>query len=154
MRDPITRFKRHYSVSCSGCHEWTGSRNAKGYGRFKDGNNRCVLAHRFIYEYLNGPIPHNLYVLHKCDNRCCVNPQHLYLGDQFDNMRDMITRGRSNKAKGSTHPHAKINESIARRIKELISEDIPTTHIAKLYHVSVYLINDIKRGRTWAHVSV
>lgn len=79
------------------CIEWPGSRLAEGYGYFrtpqKDGS-KGILAHRFIYEVIHGPIPDDLVVRHTCDNPPCVNPEHLLLGTQANNVQDMMDRGR------------------------------------------------------------
>ena len=73
------------------CWEWQGNISA-GYGRLKI-NGENVGAHRISWEIHNGSIPHGMYILHKCDNRRCVNPNHLYLGTQSDNISDREYRG-------------------------------------------------------------
>lgn len=79
--------------SGTGCWEWTGSTIPKGYGQFRyDGDNE--LAHRISWAIANGPIPDGVMVCHHCDNRICVRPDHLFLGDAFDNMQDMVAKGR------------------------------------------------------------
>lgn len=115
LREPADiRFWRFVQKG-DGCWEWQGcTMGEAGYGLFhKDG--RSVLAHRFAYELVRGAIPDGLWVLHKCDNRRCVNPDHLFLGDRADNMRDAHQKGRIDMNKVSRagrlahYPHLRTN---------------------------------------------
>jgi len=91
-------FMSHVDKIDEGCWIWTGSRRGVAvknghYGGFwKDG--KSLLAHRASYEFFVGPIPEGMFVLHKCDVPLCVNPAHLWLGTQTDNMRDAIRKRR------------------------------------------------------------
>lgn len=88
------------------CWEWTGATLRSGYGQFTVASRTTMLAHRFSYELHCGPIPEGLFVCHHCDNRKCVNPEHLWLGTNQDNMNDMVAKGRSTRNKKSIHPSA------------------------------------------------
>lgn len=81
-----------------GCWEWTGSRNAAGYGKLSEGaaGSPRLRAHRVSWELANGPVPAGLWVLHRCDNPPCVRPDHLWLGTRLDNMQDCARKGRIN----------------------------------------------------------
>ncbi|MGW2169160.1 HNH endonuclease signature motif containing protein [Streptomyces sp. NPDC001705] len=83
-----------------GCWEWGASRHRNGYGQFHLPGKRHALAHRASWLLLFGPIPDGLHVLHRCDNRPCVRPDHLFLGTRVDNMQDMAAKGR----RGRTGP--------------------------------------------------
>lgn len=79
----------------NGCWEWTLSR-AQGYGKFMNKQRKRVMAHRESYKAFIGEIPKGLLVCHSCDNRLCINPDHLFLGTYKDNMDDMVKKGRNN----------------------------------------------------------
>ena len=79
-------------VPFSGCWLWTGP-SSDGYGDFRIGGKR-ILAHRLSYELHIGPIPDGMFVCHKCDVRCCINPAHLFAGTSGDNALDMYAKGR------------------------------------------------------------
>jgi len=83
------------------CWLWHGYRNKWGYGRVTKGISVTLMAHRVSWEFANGPIPAGLYVCHTCDNPPCVNPEHLFLGTQLDNIRDASRKGRM---PGNPHP--------------------------------------------------
>lgn len=101
-KDIITRFREKMGEKDNnGCMNWLASKSCGRYGAFTicsriDGTKRKYNAHRVSYELFVAPIPKGLCVLHKCDNVHCVNPDHLFLGTQYDNMQDMINKGRDN----------------------------------------------------------
>jgi hypothetical protein len=83
------------------CIEWRGARTNEGYGR-KWKNGKVRYTHRLAYAWANGPIPDGMWVLHKCDNPPCCNPEHLFLGTNQDNLLDCISKGRHPKT-NQTH---------------------------------------------------
>ena len=107
------RIMRHTQYDeMSGCWEWTGSKR-NGYGRLivgsrTDGTRKSVSAHRLSYELTYGEIPEGMEVCHRCDNRCCVNPDHLFIGTHQDNMSDRERKGRNKPPKGENNGRAKL----------------------------------------------
>lgn len=92
--DVKTRFEQKVDVKESGCHLWKSTLHRDGYGKFWHIGGQ-IQAHRIAYMIYVGDIPEGQWVLHKCDNRLCVNPEHLYLGDAKQNTADMHNRGRA-----------------------------------------------------------
>ena len=94
--DVIEHFEHFISPEPNtGCWLWAGSGSIHGYGQFHPIRGLTRAAHRMSWEIYNGSIPDGLCVLHHCDVRCCVNPQHLFLGTKKDNTRDMFAKGRN-----------------------------------------------------------
>lgn len=87
-----------------GCWEWTAGLNDSGYGMFPLWPRPAERAHRFSWHQHRGAIPDALCVLHRCDNRKCVNPDHLFLGTRGDNIRDCFGKGRGNPMPGARSP--------------------------------------------------
>ena len=88
----------------SGCIEWTGRLDRKGYGRTTAPTGE-VLTHRIAYAMHHGTVPDGLHVLHRCDNPKCVNPRHLFLGTNDDNMADKVRKGRTVSLWGRDNPN-------------------------------------------------
>ena len=138
------RFLAKVAVRESGCHEWTGCLMPNGYGQFhKDG--RTAYAHRVAYELAYGST--HLYVLHKCDNRKCVNPEHLFSGTFADNMLDMVAKNR--QAQGDTNGRRKLSSDQVRAIRSEIGLH---REIADKYGVTPSLVSMIRSGRIWRSV--
>lgn len=106
-QDPRARVLANMQADpISGCWNWTLRADRAGYGRVKvtgfgRAGNFVDRAHRYAWAAFNGPVPDGMHVLHRCDNRRCCNPGHLFLGTHDDNMADMIAKGR-----GRYGPHA------------------------------------------------
>jgi len=136
------------------CWEWTAASQPKGYGRFKV-NGRLVGAHRFSYELHYGPIPEGLWVLHRCDNPKCVNPEHLFLGTRSDNMFDCARKDRlavHNAPLGERHPRAKLMNKDILDIRQSYREGCIQKELALGYGVSRQLISQVVTRRIWKHV--
>jgi hypothetical protein len=131
------------------CIEWTGYRQSNGYGKVGvDG--RITYAHRLAWERANGPIPDGMWVLHRCDNRGCVNPDHLFIGTRRDNTDDMLAKGRS--CRGTRQHLAKLTDDAVREIRRLNSEGVSQMELARRYGVHQGTIWPILRRKTWRHV--
>lgn len=96
------------------CVNWTGATFNHGYGQIRRGK-KLHLAHRYLFEQAHGPIPEGMVVRHKCDNKRCVNLDHLELGTQAENVMDRTTRGRDfNKSKTHCPRYHEYNEANTR----------------------------------------
>jgi len=133
----------------AGCWIWMGATQVRGYGELIS-HNRKHLAHRASYEVFVGLIPEGMNVCHSCDNVYCVNPAHLFLGTQKQNLQDMASKGRSTR--GQRNPMAKLTEEEVKDIKYFLSIGINDFDIAKQYEVTRGAINLIKQGKRWNHV--
>ena len=134
------------------CWEWKGSRHWKWkYGHFKL-NGKTISSHKVFYEMSKGKIPEGLLVLHKCDNPPCVNPNHLFLGTNDDNMKDMATKGRSADNQGSKNPKAKLTENDVIQIRKLHKEGVSGAELGRLFGVVKETIYDICSGKRWNHI--
>lgn len=136
----------------SECWNWKLSTNGVGYGMFFLSGRRH-LCHRISWTLFNGAIPAGMCVLHKCDNPNCVNPSHLFLGTQGDNMRDCIAKGRrvTVAPTGEKCHLAKLTDADVVRIRSIYRRG-KATSIAATYGVTKCTINKIIRRNTWKHI--
>lgn len=133
------------------CWEWAKGKNRQGYGKFGM-NNKNILAHRFIWIALHGPIPSHMRVCHHCDNPSCVNPAHLFLGTQSDNMNDMFSKGRATR-KGEHNGRAKLTPFKVREIRTLYSEGgITQKQLAERFNIGKTQIGVIVRREQWLDI--
>jgi hypothetical protein len=147
----LSRFETKFTKG-DGCWNWTGSCNKQGYGEFGL-EGKLQRAHRAAYMFYVGSIPPGLFVLHSCDNRRCVNPAHLWLGTQRENIRDMIDKGRSPNRYGERNGSAKLTGVKVSTIRELVRQSGHTYgSIAHTFGVARSTICDIVYGKTWRHM--
>jgi hypothetical protein len=139
-------FHECYTVEPrTGCWLWTKYLGATGYGRIRNDGQRYG-AHRYSWEIHRGEIPAGMCVLHKCDTRPCVNPDHLFLGTKTDNANDRTQKGRGRGQPGESHYMAKLTEADVAAIR---SDPRLQRIIAKDYGVTQPAISLIKRQARW-----
>lgn len=136
------------------CWEWTGPKHRQGYGHFYlNGGNQ--LAHRVAYALTSSTDPGDGTVCHSCDNTSCVNPAHLWLGDQADNVHDMLRKGRgnfSNARRGAESPFAKLNEDRVRELRRLKAGGATYDQLAEMFGVHRITVANAVKRKTWRHV--
>lgn len=145
-RDPVERFWSKVQKG-DGCWNWQGFVKENGYGDFLPTTNKHdphVYAHRYSYALHHGAIPDGLYVCHRCDNRRCVRPDHLFLGTHKDNQEDMARKGRQGCSKLSREQVIEIREQIAAGARGV--------DLARRLGVSKHVISKAARGVNYAWV--
>lgn len=144
----------------NGCWNWLAGMNTNGYGVMGK------LGHRVAWELFNGPIPVNMCVLHHCDNPRCVNPAHLFIGTQNDNMQDMIKKGRGATGdrhgshihpervrRGELNGNAKLTEKTIRDIRLRYTRRVATAaSLAAEYDIALSTTYRIIRRQSWKHI--
>ena len=141
-------MKKVMKHAVTGCWEWTGSRNRLGYGRITV-NGRVELAHRVSMQEFRGVDPAGLSVCHKCDNPCCINPEHLFVGTQLDNMRDCAAKGRRVFVRGELQKAAKLNPDLVRMIRRSKKSNC---QLSRELGISDVAISSARLRKTWAWV--
>lgn len=142
----LMRFWRKV-VKTDGCWIWSGAPVTDfGYGEIYV-NGESISAHRYSWQLHCGDIPGGLCVLHRCDNPACVNPGHLFLGTQLDNMADRDRKGR--QAKGESHPLHKLSSGDVAAIRAARSDGVMVNDLACRYSVSQSAIYYILQGKRW-----
>lgn len=143
-----------FSIKSGGpdsCWTWTAAvASAKGYGRFRGG-----WAHRAAWQFSRGAIPLGACVLHRCDNRLCVNPAHLFLGTNADNIADKVAKGRQARGVASSGTDAErrhLDDARAAEVVQMRTAGKKLRDIASAVGVSIGAVSDVVRGQTWRHV--
>lgn len=129
------------------CWLWLGGTNDAGYGQVWD-QAKMAKAHRISWELTYGSIPEGVFVCHSCDNPPCVNPNHLFLGTNADNMHDMVVKGRSSH--GIDKVDAKLNEEKVRHIR---NSSMFGWELAELFGVHTSTIYCARNRTTWKHAT-
>lgn len=158
LTDELLHEKLFTDVARVGaCLERTKNVTQNGYGEISLGVGRRVYAHRLAWQLSRGAIPADKWVLHRCDNRRCVNIDHLYLGTVVENARDMRERGRHFSkvhpelvVRGAQHGMAKLTAERARTLREIYAlQQRPMRELAAQYNVSLKTVLNVLQGRIW-----
>lgn len=150
-KNRIDLFNTRYIVKPNGCWEWYGTKGKNGYGVIQVRGKR-IYTHRFSYETFIGEIKKGLFICHKCDNRLCVNPGHLFIGTPNDNTQDMINKKRNVVLRGSKTGMAKLKEEDVKNIIEKLKKGYSLGELSKEYNVYRGTITSIKMKRSWKHM--
>lgn len=161
QRSPIgLRFARQVQASPGKCWVWTGAKNEHGYGVLGRGGRGegVAKAHRVSYQIFYGVVLTSTQcVLHRCDNPNCVNPEHLFLGTQQDNLIDMRRKRRDSPPPSHVGVHnktAKLNDDKVKQVFDLRRAGLTSYQIAERLGVSRPAICSILNRKTWRHVDV
>lgn len=142
----------HYIKKTDYCWNWIGDKYDSGYGRLALEKGKQVRAHRFLYEQVHGKIPDGMCALHRCDNRACVNPEHIFIGTKKDNMQDCLTKKRHKYIAhhGEDNGNSKLSKADIIKIRELWAKGgIYQSKLAKEFGVSQTVISKVVNYKTW-----
>jgi hypothetical protein len=140
---------KHYEIADTGCWLWLKGKYPNGYGFvnvMRDSKRTTTGAHRVSYQQSKGDIPTGYCVLHKCDVRACISPEHLFLGTHKDNTQDCMRKGRFSARK--------LTEEDVREIKHFVEEGHSQASVARDYLVSRQAVNLIVNNKTWSTLSI
>lgn len=137
------------------CWEWQASLDTQGYGNFglprNDGTGRYLTqrAHRVAWLLMRGPVERHEFLCHHCDNRKCVNPSHLFVGDHQSNMDDCVAKGRLGDRRGESNSRAKLGPEDVLAIRQ---SALPLHELATLYGVGRSAVWSARNAKSWAHL--
>ncbi len=148
-RPLLERFEEKYILDAGGCWLWTAAKDYNGYGVIRTKDSRAERTHRVSYKLFVGPIPKGIFVCHRCDNPSCVNPEHLFLGSQADNIRDMISKNRQKDSRGIFNGRNKLNEDQVRAIR---TDNRIHRKVAADYNIAASTVKNIKKRYIWKDI--
>lgn len=154
LKERENHIREYYEknvIKQDGCWDWKKAAKTEKYIRMNYARNEPRLSiHIYSYRIHKGEIPLGMCILHKCDNRRCSNPDHLFLGTIYDNIKDMISKSRH--PHGESHGHAKLTEEQVRLIRDRINLGVSMNRLAKDFNVSKCTILKIKQNKRWKYV--
>lgn len=155
VQSVVSRLLGGFDVDLdTGCWEWRGKPSGQGYGRLSV-NGKPELVHRVSYEHFHGPTPDGVEVCHRCDNRICMNPDHLFLGTHHENVLDAQSKGRLVGASmpGESNPISRLTEDHVREIRRRYAAGgVTQRSLADEFGVDVTTVNLVVLRKTWRHV--
>lgn len=135
------RLMEKMTPAPNGCWEWTGGMRADGYGLvWFEG--KAQRAHRIAYQVLKGPLDTKDVLCHKCDNRKCINPDHIFIGSRADNVRDAASKNRM--PHGKSHWNATLSDAQIAMIRSI--EGVTYTEIARQFGVAQSTVSRLRSG--------
>lgn len=140
-----------YKIMPNGCWEWTGRTNF-GYGMMKLDNKEISASRVTAFLYHGLIFGSGIHALHRCDNPPCINPDHIFLGTNLDNIKDRIAKGRSNPCKGEVSPKSKLKEEQVREIRRRNSLGETFVSLAREFGIAPQNIRQCCVRNTWKHI--
>ena len=152
MPRPFESFENNtFPEPNTGCRIWGGAVTKTGYGKVGPKSHaNFTLAHRYSKYLVVGEFDRKLAVLHTCDNPTCVNPDHLFLGTQLDNIKDKHNKGR--EAKGESIGRSKFTNELVKEIRSLYLNGMGVCELSRKYEVTNGAISKIVNRKNWRHV--
>jgi len=150
LKDKVEKF--YDRTESDGCWLWKGAKNEQGYGRISGDNGVMLLAHRAVWTVEKGKIPAGMILMHVCDTPACVNPKHLRVATQAENLLDMRAKMRGSDPPwngGAKHHSARLTEADVRAIR---SSKESSTAIADRLGVHRTAVIKARSGKTWKHI--
>lgn len=126
------------------CWEWTGSVNERGYGRFYAGDDERMYAHRFAWELLNGEVPADKILCHRCDNPSCVRQDHLFLGTSLENQKDCKEKGRMGER------NKRLSEEVKRQLRDLYQAGVGTQELVRKFGLNGRTVRRWAKGENYS----
>jgi hypothetical protein len=150
--DKIRFFSKiNTSDNSTECHIWKDSKSHRGYGWFSM-RGKGAQAHRIAFALANGSVAAGMCICHRCDNPSCVNPAHLFEGDQGVNVRDMFSKSRVKRPQGSAHGMSRLTESQVVAIRDRRKGGETLKSLARVFGVDASLISLIALRKIWKHI--
>ena len=147
----FARFFKALEWQDNGCLYWLRGCNSDGYGATSK-RSKQMRANRVFYDIFNGPLVDGEVICHSCDNRQCVNPDHLWSGTLTDNNRDRSIKKRSRDQTGTKNNQAKLDDSKVFTILNLVACGMLHREAADIFGVTQTMVSRISRGESWQHV--